>query len=470
MKCKIFILSVIFLFSLSIIYALDYTIPPNTYSIQSGDFDNDGDNDIVVGHINQDIYQSLIKNIGNGEFEIAEKLTSDETRSFYLFFTIDENCLADFLIQNEYSDLIIFYDSDFNNPYFYDIQQQLGLKSVTYGDFDGDDDFDLVFSSYGVGYDNLWGVIYNLGNREFSMPVWYVCPNQAGNAGFDQLECHDIDDNGYDDIIAFSFANTYIYYFSEDGFMVDSLDYQITSSGMTSADFDNDNDYDIIITHWPTMTQDNLKIYENVGNQNFTLHNYYCETLWAEPISCELNNDDLFDIVTVGDEIKKYYNEGNLQFSEISIQDYPDYGESWVESSFSDFDGNGTQDVAIIRYGIDVNNLTILYNEGDGNFIEEPVSVDNHQIHIPRYYVSNYPNPFKKETVILYTLPVHVSNPVIEIFNIKGEKIKSLNLGVNNVIWDGTDNYHKTVSSGIYFYQVISDDYMSKTKQMLLLK
>jgi len=77
---------------------------------------------------------------------------------------------------------------------------------------------------------------------------------------------------------------------------------------MTSADFDNDEDYDIVITHWPIMTLDNFKIYENLGNQDFILHNNYCETLWGNPISCELNNDDLIDIVTVGDEIKKYFN------------------------------------------------------------------------------------------------------------------------------------------------------------------
>jgi len=303
-------------------------------------------------------------------------------------------------------------------------------------------------------------VIYNLGNREFSMPVWYVCPNQASNAGFYQLECHDIDDNGYDDIIAYTNEETYLYYSYGNYFELDSLNCYAPNGGMVSEDFDNDNDYDIIITHWPGSTQSHFLIYENAADNQFFLHDVTYNDTWGQPISVDINGDGLDDVVNVGNinGIGIFYNVGNMEFDEAVYESVESYGEDYFRASFSDFDGNGTQDVAIIRYGIEVNNITILYNEGDGNFIEEPVSVDNHQIHIPRYYVSNYPNPFKKETVILYTLPVHVSNPVIEIFNIKGEKIKSLNLGVNNVIWDGTDNYHKTVSSGIYFYQVISDD------------
>ena len=472
MKWKIIILSFFFLFS--ILPALDYTIPPNTYSIQSGDFDNDGDSDIVVGHINNDTYLSIIRNNGNGEFETNECITSSEVRMFYMFSNFDENPILDFVIQNEYLNLIIYYNSDFDNPYFYDLQSEHGFNNIHYGDFDGDEDFDLVFSSSGAGLDNLWGLMYNLGNREFSDPEWFECPNQALNADFEKFECNDLDNNGYDDIIAFSFADTYIYYFSENGFTVDSLNYQVTSSGMAAADFDNDEDCDIVITHWPIMTQDNFKIYENIGNQDFILHNNYCETLWGNPISCELNNDDLIDIVTVGDEIKKYFNEGNLQFSEVYIQDYPDYGESWVKSSFSDFDGNGTQDVAIIRYGIEENNLTILYNDGDGNFGEEPVSADNHQLPITNYQLRNYPNPFNPTTTISFSIPEE-SKVEFTVYNIKGQKVKVLtnnnyDKGSHSVSWDGVDESGKSVSSGVYFYNLKVNGKDKAVKKMLLLK
>ena len=478
---KITLLFFFIFFSFSIIYSLDYTITPNTYSIQSGDFDNDGDNDIVVGHNYEWGFLTFLENLGNGEFVIADTMHSFGSIAVYTPCNLDNE--AGMEIITNYQDgfegtkqLKIFYNNDLLNPYYYDSDGFIPFGTFTPGDFDNDGDYDLVFSSSGAGLDNLWGLMYNLGNREFSEPEWFECPSQALNADFEKFEYNDLDNNGFDDIIAFSFADTYIYYFSEDGFTVDSLDYQVVSSGMTSADYDIDSDYDIVIVHWPIMTQDNFKIYENLGNQNFALHNNYCETLWSEPISCKLNNDDLTDIVTVGDEIKKYFNEGNLQFSEVYIQDYPDYGELWVESSFSDFDGNGTQDVAIIRYGIEENNLTILYNDGDGNFGEEPVSITNYELAITKYQLTNYPNPFNPVTTISYNLPVNVANPVIEIFNIKGEKVKSIytfpngSLGTRSVVWDGTDNYRNQVASGVYLYRVKSDEGVLISKKMLLLK
>ena len=97
--------------------------------------------------------------------------------------------------------------------------------------------------------------------------------------------------------------------------------------------------------------------------------------------------------------------------------------------------------------------------------------------------LNNFPNPFKPSgagrspgTTISYELPFNIENPVIEIFNIKGKKVKSLcafpngSLGTRSVVWDGTDNYRKQVASGVYLYRIKSDDYVSETNRMLLLK
>ena len=92
---------------------------------------------------------------------------------------------------------------------------------------------------------------------------------------------------------------------------------------------------------------------------------------------------------------------------------------------------------------------------------------------ILNFTTNNYPNPFNPLTTITFTLP-HAATTTIEIFNIKGQKVKDLlyaNLpfGHHQVIWNGSDNRGHTVSSGIYFYQV-SVDKFTQTKSMLLLK
>jgi len=60
------------------------------------------------------------------------------------------------------------------------------------------------------------------------------------------------------------------------------------------------------------------------------------------------------------------------------------------------------------------------------------------------------------------------------IYNIKGQKVKilvneKLDTGKHSVIWNGTDDNGKNVSSGVYFYSLNSGRYTS-TKKMILMK
>jgi len=84
----------------------------------------------------------------------------------------------------------------------------------------------------------------------------------------------------------------------------------------------------------------------------------------------------------------------------------------------------------------------------------------------------NYPNPFNPETNIKYYLK---SDSFIEldIYNIKGQKIKTLDHGFKKngehlILWDGKDNNNKAVGSGVYFYRIKTDDYASSEKMLLL--
>lgn len=85
----------------------------------------------------------------------------------------------------------------------------------------------------------------------------------------------------------------------------------------------------------------------------------------------------------------------------------------------------------------------------------------------------NYPNPFNSVTNIQYELPktTHVR---IGVYNILGEEIdvlvdKTQLLGSYGIFWDGRNESGKNVSSGIYIYKLITDDFV-ETKKMLLLR
>ena len=84
----------------------------------------------------------------------------------------------------------------------------------------------------------------------------------------------------------------------------------------------------------------------------------------------------------------------------------------------------------------------------------------------------NFPNPFNPETTINYSI-VDAGMVRIEIFNIKGEKVRTLvnehkSIGYHSTIWNGRDNYGKEVSSGMYFYNMISNDFYRFRKMVLL--
>ncbi|MEA2095323.1 MAG: T9SS type A sorting domain-containing protein [Candidatus Cloacimonadota bacterium] len=92
----------------------------------------------------------------------------------------------------------------------------------------------------------------------------------------------------------------------------------------------------------------------------------------------------------------------------------------------------------------------------------------------PEITLSNYPNPFNPSTTISFSVTQNSDFVTLEIFNIKGQKVKqleirNLELGINNIIWNGTDDNDQPVSSGVYFYKLITPT-QTLSKKMLLLK
>lgn len=85
----------------------------------------------------------------------------------------------------------------------------------------------------------------------------------------------------------------------------------------------------------------------------------------------------------------------------------------------------------------------------------------------------NYPNPFNPTTTIEYSLPTR-SNIKLEIFNILGQKVRTLlqtnkSAGNYTVEWDSKDDFNNPVASGIYLYKLTTETY-TQSKKMSLIK
>jgi hypothetical protein len=105
--------------------------------------------------------------------------------------------------------------------------------------------------------------------------------------------------------------------------------------------------------------------------------------------------------------------------------------------------------------------------------VTEGVSSDEDIIPIASQLIGNYPNPFNPTTTIKFTTANTVNTKIV-IYNIKGQKVKTLannrfNAGTHQVLWNGKDENGKPVTSGIYFYKMNSGKFIS-TKKMILMK
>jgi len=103
-----------------------------------------------------------------------------------------------------------------------------------------------------------------------------------------------------------------------------------------------------------------------------------------------------------------------------------------------------------------------------------PVGIEDEEI-IPTEsgLAQNYPNPFNPTTNIDFALPAeqHVR---IDVYNILGQHIQTIAdgsypAGNHTVSWYGSNANGENVPSGIYFYNMVTNDF-SKTNKMMLLR
>ena len=131
-------------------------------------------------------------------------------------------------------------------------------------------------------------------------------------------------------------------------------------------------------------------------------------------------------------------------------------------------------------------------------------SIHQHEVPQPPQdvYLVNYPNPFNPSTEIMFNLTAKDAEAAkIEIFNIKGQKVKQLSISndqllggmssrprearglvrrpsdkerrveiSSSVTWDGTDSNHQPVASGVYFYRLVVNHKSVAQKKMMMIK
>ncbi len=335
-------------------------------------------------------------------------------------------------------------------------------------DFNGDGYDDLL--TWGEGPSLWWNGLIQifLGGEELSTtPDFQIQGNIEEQFGRTRA-VGDINGDGYDDLIvsrdetmaALVFLEVYL-----GGETIDTIPdfitsevFEIGSKSYAKGDINNDGYDDVLISH--------VGIF--LGNQNGILNLDYPLSGYF-PGYANINNDEYQDILYFISETGML----NILYGSCNFDTIPDiiHDANGNICNVGDFNNDGEDEILLNDgdHPTIVNSAT-MYGIPGGN------NVDNYELGIMNFELQNYPNPFNPITTISYDLPITIANPVIEIFNIKGEKVKELcafpngGLGTRSVVWDGTNNYQNQVSSGVYLYRLKSDDFVSKTKKMILLK
>jgi hypothetical protein len=84
----------------------------------------------------------------------------------------------------------------------------------------------------------------------------------------------------------------------------------------------------------------------------------------------------------------------------------------------------------------------------------------------------NYPNPFNPTTIISFSLPTE-QNIELEIYNSRGQIVKILyygnaEKGTHSIVWNGKDSKNNSVSSGVYFYKLKTQNETFNRKMLLM--
>jgi hypothetical protein len=194
--------------------------------------------------------------------------------------------------------------------------------------------------------------------------------------------------------------------------------------------------------------------------------------------------------------------DGWIKQPELAISISKDYGETWSEIRYINANPNDAVIDEENHYDGNYAQLEVLsndpgnyhaklhigfyddndYGHGNGMWTEQggklryaaldiefppPYSTEDNTIAPGIALEQNYPNPFSPScagrspgTTISFSVTQTSSFVTIEIYNIRGQKVKQLfsnsasqlSAGQHSVTWNGTDDNNKPVSSGLYFY------------------
>ncbi len=152
----------------------------------------------------------------------------------------------------------------------------------------------------------------------------------------------------------------------------------------------------------------------------------------------------------------------------LTIFEKNDANYSYSYPSLADLNNDGKLECYFIKYNFPYANQYYyeVYNTNISTNGKEDI------LPIAFQLKQNFPNPFNPTTSLNYVLD-KPSNVELKVYNINGELLKTLvqsnqSAGEYSITWNGTNEKNEIQPSGMYVYELKSDDRCIAKKMMLL--
>lgn len=441
------------------------------------DYDNDGDLDVLISgqkNSNYQVFTGLYRNDGNDVFEyVSSGITNLNVPSFD-FGDYDNDGDLDLLISGFTTDFVTkLYRND--SGVFTNVSadlDQVDWSSANWGDYDNDGDLDILLTGMRDYYtDDFISKVYRNDNGEFT-------DIEAGLPGiaYSYSQWGDYDSDGDLDIVLSGMT-------ADKGYIAeiyrnDNNSFVSIDAGFSSyehkkpafGDYDGDGDLDCFISknlYKNNLNSSNSKpsapadLISEVNSSNIVLS-------WGKSTDSETPQDGLTYNIMVGTQENNICIVSPMSHISTGINKRAKMGltknNSWTLKGLP----MGTYYWSV--QAVDTGFKGSLFS--DYGTFTITTGIENEEILNPYMKSCNYPNPFNPETVIEFEIKEKLFLN-ISIYSVNGSLIRTLsedeyNSGVHKVKWDGQNNQGNEMPSGIYFYEIKSDKQSVRRKINLL--
>ena len=388
---------------------------------------------ILVAELDGDSAQEIIVSIMDGPWSELGSGGSSRLMIFELDSVVDDSAIFNI----EYEDNVWTNWSGYN---------------ISTGDLDNDG----LMEIYTVAYEYYHIIIHeNSGEDQYEYQTdFYVCSQQY-ERGNQSIIVTDLDENGTNELFGVtSGTNTLAGDLLTPGlfFAVQGVD------DVSTLSYGN---FNFFASYAGGLRQINTGDADCDGKPNLYLAGHYNEAVY----DWEFNGDDPLAVESFSeriifmDDTTDNYTPGN------------DQGKVRVAKLFSgDLDNDGYGDLVLSSASFAADKPQLFMIEHDGT-----LETDYNNYTIPNHVSisQNFPNPFNPETQFSYTL--NESGTIsLRIYDIMGKLIYTVydgfqRSGNHNVLWTGLDQNKRPVSSGVYFYRLVTQS-NTISKKMVLAK